>query len=86
MVVHLPTPTLPSSMTVGKGVALPPERVGTGLRGAGHSQASGANFLQLALVLVTVQFQFHLQGVLGHSGQLPVHLHIHIVDVGIVFR
>lgn len=49
-----PTPTLPSWMTVGEGVALPQEKVRTSLRGARHSQAAGPILLQLALALVTV--------------------------------
>lgn len=49
-----PTPSLPSWMTVGEDVALPPEKVCISLRGAWHSQAVGATLLQLALALVIV--------------------------------
>lgn len=49
-----PTPSLPSWMTVGEDVALPPEKVCTSLRGARHTQAAEATLLQLALALVTV--------------------------------
>lgn len=68
-----------------EGVVLPLERVGTGLRGAGHSQAAGATALQLAFSLITVQLQLRPRGAFGHTGQLPIQL-IHKVELGIVLR
>ena len=50
----LPTTTLPPWVTVGESGALPPERVGAGLRGNRCSQAMGATLLKLAPAVVTV--------------------------------
>lgn len=72
-------------VTMVQGVILALERLSTGPRGAGNSQAAGTTLLQLALALITVQLQLRPRGAFGYTGQLSIQL-IHEVELSVVLR